>query len=622
MTPAMRESRGPRHPPEATSNGARSQPARLGELARIAREAGAGAIAADAEALARRVEEGRFFVACVGQFKRGKSTLIDALVEDAILPAGVVPVTSVVTVVRHGPRRAARVLVANDWEDVDPAELAAYVSAARNPGNVRGVRAVEVYVPHPLLRSGMCLVDTPGLGSTSPAAAAATRDFVPQIDAVIAVLGADPPISGDELGMLADLAQGQAPLLLVLNKSDRLPDSERGQVLEFTRQVLSHRLGRPAGPIYQVSAAERLCGEGPPRDWEALTGELAALAAAAGAQLVRAAGERGEALLAARLATRLREWREALARPLAASMERLERLRLAIAAAERSAADLEPLLLAEEERFRQRLGAERERFLAAELPRAGTELGETLRQESSAAGGGGGDRGGGGMAERARRIARRRVSRWRDALHPEAERLYRAAAARHVDLANELLGRLTADPDLAGLPWALPPEAGFRAAGRFAFNDQLTLAEPPLNWLLAAALPLLARRRAAGHAERYLRRLLATNSARVVNDFQERLVESRRRLQAEIRGQLSEIGAAAALALEQAAAAHAGGAGRVREEMIRLERRQADLERLRGDLAAVSAPAAPESLRPPEATATPPRARQAPAAIPGIAPGH
>jgi hypothetical protein len=67
----------------------------------------------------------------------------------------------------------------------------------------------------------------------------------------------------------------------------------------------------------------------------------------------------------------------------------------------------------------------------------------------------------------------------------------------------------------------------------------------------------------------------------VVNDFQERLVESRRRLQAEVLDQLSEIGAAAARALEQAAPAHAGGAGRVREEMARIERWQAELARLR-----------------------------------------
>lgn len=52
----------------------------LRTLARLADEAGARAIAAGADALAEGLREGRFYVVCVGQFKRGKSTLLNALV--------------------------------------------------------------------------------------------------------------------------------------------------------------------------------------------------------------------------------------------------------------------------------------------------------------------------------------------------------------------------------------------------------------------------------------------------------------------------------------------------------------------------------------------------------------
>jgi ribosome biogenesis GTPase A len=50
----------------------------LDRLAELAREAGASDMAAEAQALARRAREGRFYVACVGEFKRGKSTLINS----------------------------------------------------------------------------------------------------------------------------------------------------------------------------------------------------------------------------------------------------------------------------------------------------------------------------------------------------------------------------------------------------------------------------------------------------------------------------------------------------------------------------------------------------------------
>jgi len=82
---------------------------RLRALADLANELKLDRLATDALTWATRIAEGRFFVACVGQFKRGKSTLLNALIGDAVLPTGVVPVTSVVTVIRHGPVRRARI---------------------------------------------------------------------------------------------------------------------------------------------------------------------------------------------------------------------------------------------------------------------------------------------------------------------------------------------------------------------------------------------------------------------------------------------------------------------------------------------------------------------------------
>ena len=92
----------------------------LGELANMAEELGEGAIAADVRQLVARINEGRFFVACVGQFKRGKSTLLGALVGEPILPMGVVPVTAVPTVLRYGSQRTARVLIGETWRTIPP----------------------------------------------------------------------------------------------------------------------------------------------------------------------------------------------------------------------------------------------------------------------------------------------------------------------------------------------------------------------------------------------------------------------------------------------------------------------------------------------------------------------
>jgi len=238
---------------------------------------GASDIATDAAALNERLAEGRFYVACVGQFKRGKSTLLNALIGQPLLPVGVVPITTAVTVVRFGDERHARVCVGDRWREIAVDDIGAYVSEEQNPANEKGVSLLEVCVPHPLLASGMCLVDTPGIGSVITANTETTRAFVPHIDAALVVLGADPPISGEELNLIEEVSRGVPELIVVLTKADRYTETERREATAFARKVLAQRLGKLL-PVFEVSATERLATGGPTRDWDALEHALGTLA--------------------------------------------------------------------------------------------------------------------------------------------------------------------------------------------------------------------------------------------------------------------------------------------------------------------------------------------------------
>jgi GTP-binding protein EngB required for normal cell division len=209
---------------------------RVQEVRRLAAAAEAPEIADEAQRLGERLAEARFYVACVGQFKRGKSTLLNALVGHPLLPAGVVPVTTAVTVLRYGPALQARVRTDTEWRDIAVGEIDAYVSEEHNPGNAKGVGLVEVFVPSPLLASGMCLVDTPGIGSVIAANTEATHAFVPHVDAALVVVGADPPISGDELELIEAIHRHVPHLLVVLSKADRLTEQERAEAVTFTRR--------------------------------------------------------------------------------------------------------------------------------------------------------------------------------------------------------------------------------------------------------------------------------------------------------------------------------------------------------------------------------------------------
>src|SRR5712692_8387337 len=223
----------------------------LCRLADLADEFDAEHIAAAVRSVAERVSEGRFYVACVGQFKRGKSTLLNALIGHSVLPTAVVPVTAVPTIIRHGERLSARVRFQSaKWKDIPVRDVEEFVSEGKNPENTKGVAGVEVFVPSPLLETGMCLVDTPGLGSVFAGNTAATHAFIPYIDAAIVVIGADPPLSGDELELVETVAQEVHELLFVLNKADRASDAERSAAVGFARRVLEERLRRTVPTIF------------------------------------------------------------------------------------------------------------------------------------------------------------------------------------------------------------------------------------------------------------------------------------------------------------------------------------------------------------------------------------
>jgi ribosome biogenesis GTPase A len=553
--------------------------ARLLRLADLGEELGANPVAEEARELAARVSEGRFYVACIGQFKRGKSTLINALLGAPILPVGFIPVTAVPTVIRFGERESARVRGRDGtWREIAVPGLGEYVSEEHNPENAKRIAGVEVFVPSPLLASGMCLVDTPGLGSVFTGGTEATASFIPHIDAALVVLGADPPLAGEELVLVEAVARNVEDLILVINKADRTTDEERSAAAEFTRRLLEQRLQRPAGPVFEVSATERLEKRGLERDWGKLLAALGRLVEGSGRQLIHAARERGLERLSEQLLAIIEEEREALERPLEESERRIAALQESLGAAERSLRELGFLLMAEQHHLSDVLLARHKAFLASLSPRIDEEFERALQTLPC------------GMGPAYRRsamraaqdVARRYVLPWLQAEQLEAEKEYRQVARRFAEAGNEFLKKL-ADAgihEIARLPHALDPEAGFRVRSRFTFHDLIEVAQPasPLRWAADLILGLIRAHRVIDDgARRFLAHLLETNCTRVQSDILNRVQESRSRLEVEIRKLLHEIRRIAEQALMHARAAQAEGAPAVQEARARLERLELEI---------------------------------------------
>jgi hypothetical protein len=568
--------------PPAETSASVDGASRLLRLGRLAQELGAEPVAGEAHELAARVSEGRFYVACIGQFKRGKSTLLNALVGYPVVPTGFVPVTAVPTVIRFGDKLHARIRIRDgSWRDVAMSDLKEYITEELNPENEKALDGAEVFVPSPLLSSGMCFVDTPGLGSVFTGNTATTQAFIPHIDAALVVVGADPPIAGEELALVESIGTQVQDLILVINKADRTSDPERAAAAKFTREILERRLHRSMGEVFEVSAAERMENRGPLRDWEKLLASLRCLVEDSGRNLVRAACDRGLQRLSEQLLVIIGEDRDALQRPIEESERRIELMKGTINQAERSMRELSFLFMAEQQRISDLFVERHKRFFRSAWAKSETEFSEGLPSVPLGFGPHYRRR----VMHLAQEISRRRVMPWLKPEQEEGERQYRAVAVRFVEMGNNFLRRL-ADVglnELTRMPHALDPEKGFRVRSRFTFEDFVGIARPPspLRWLADIFLPFVGGRKViAKDAREFLRHLLEVNSSRVQNDVLNRIQESRDRLEVEIRKLLHEISRIAEQALDRARKLKEEGTPAVQSAVERLNRLERDVSAL------------------------------------------
>ncbi|HUN76587.1 MAG TPA: dynamin family protein [Steroidobacteraceae bacterium] len=210
--------------------------------------------------LEEKLSEELFNLVVAGQFKRGKSSIINALLGEALLPAGVVPLTSVVTLIRSGKVASAHVEFGTSERRLIPlSQLADYVTERGNPNNAKGVERVVIHHPSPWLAHGVRLVDTPGIGSVYEHNTDEARKYLPQADAVLFVASVDQPVSRAELDFLIGVRQYAGKIFCLLNKVDYLRPEELSESVVFSTDTVRDALGASI-PVFPVSA--RLALEG------------------------------------------------------------------------------------------------------------------------------------------------------------------------------------------------------------------------------------------------------------------------------------------------------------------------------------------------------------------------
>lgn len=555
-------------------------------LQSVVETAGQATLGRELAAALERAREGRFYVALVGQFKRGKSTLVNALLGADLLPTGVAPVTSVITLVRWGrtPRAAVHAAGA-DVAEIPLEKLADFVTESGNPGNVRGVRAVEIEFPAEWMASGLCLVDTPGVGSVIGANARETQAFVPHIDVALAVLGVDPPITAAELELFRPFPAQGTPLVVALNKADlaRPEDLEAGSA--FTRKVLREQLGY-RGPLFAVSARGgregRALRDGRPEGGiPELRNLLSDLARHRGAEFATAALARTVRRVRATLAAALELERRALTEP-------AEVLQRHVAALEEHAARIGSFL----QDFGYRLQGELDRF-QSELHEQREALVRTVGMEASSIVAAAFDRLRASPQQPEERALERaawdeleqRLGAWEERLLPWVERRlddigqrFRAEAERLFLAVGEATGGLLGD---ASLPE--PPVPQLRAAARYYFaRDEGTPAMDASRVLHRLRRWLLPRRvleaRLARRLEREVVAWAGRNATRCTSEIWLAAWDARRAFEHQVAQGVGQLRDVAEQAIRHAQGRRAAGEAAVAQRVARIEQLVAEIE--------------------------------------------
>lgn len=246
----------------------------LGELGEIA--GGSGLTSLEKEVTEDRIpalRQGQMSVVVLGEFNHGKSTVVNALLGEPILPTGITPTTSVITHLVYGEEPMAAVKAPRGGEKriIEYTEMSEQIRRVEEEeGNEPDY--VEIAYPNELLSDSLVLVDTPGVNDISQQKVEITYGYVPKADVVIYVLDATQVLKKSEVTFIRDrlLKANRDRIIFVLGKTDALNDEDVEEVASYARE----RLAELIGPVelFGFSAREALeaqeRGEEPSEDFK------------------------------------------------------------------------------------------------------------------------------------------------------------------------------------------------------------------------------------------------------------------------------------------------------------------------------------------------------------------
>lgn len=241
------------------------------------------------EKLSRKVNNDTFKIMVIGDFSNGKSTVINSLLGEDVLPAYARPTTAVINEVKHGEKKEAIIYFRNpipeqlpeslspkalehireyDMKDIPPLkinydEIEDYVviPMGEDPKEMlleSPFEKVELFWPLKMLEDGVEIIDSPGLNE-SETREKVTMDYLSKADAILFVLRANQLCGKDEMYFIENYLKefGFTDPFFVVNYFDLIKEKEKDGIKKFAEMKLSEFT---TNPIYFISAQQALDG--------------------------------------------------------------------------------------------------------------------------------------------------------------------------------------------------------------------------------------------------------------------------------------------------------------------------------------------------------------------------
>ncbi|AQQ54172.1 dynamin family protein [Planococcus lenghuensis] len=208
------------------------------------------------------IEADHYTVMVVGEFKHGKSTFVNALLGQDVMPRGVTPTTATINVVRHGETHLVQVMKTDGSEEsYDSLDILHEYTASQN-FDADNVKLINLEVNSPLLENRVVLIDTPGVNDLSEQRTEVTHQFLPRADVVIFMCSLTSPIKKSEEKFIKErlMKSGRDRIIYAANFMDRIDEDEQEELVEFVERRLELITEERVDALFPISAKEALDG--------------------------------------------------------------------------------------------------------------------------------------------------------------------------------------------------------------------------------------------------------------------------------------------------------------------------------------------------------------------------